>query len=127
MTAPAASLPTPPADEPAWSIVSIARYLCVPPHVAYEALLPLVRTDGVGRVFTLDEPHRMFDVATGSSGYALADMYLTAEAVEHLLEALPVGPLARAVVDGVPQAATLTWSEIGAMARHVVEHLGGAQ
>lgn len=122
MTIPAPTLPTPPAGDRRWSVCTIARHLCVAPHVAYAALEAGGFTEDESG-FTAPRYHHSYDMPGLGSGASYGDVYLTDEAVEHLRAVLPIGPLARAVAAG--EAVALNWSEIHAMAQHIVEHRGG--
>jgi hypothetical protein len=120
-----AVLPTPPTCVSSWSLITLAAHLCTPPADVYLALCPFIKAHGVGPTFGARRAGHQFWLPdeTGTSGVTVTDSYLSDAAVAHLLERLPVGPLAREIVAlGEAYPGDPMW----AMARHLVTYLGGA-
>jgi hypothetical protein len=125
MTAPESTLPTPPQGEHRWSVITIARYLCIAPHAAHAALEAAGFTEDESG-FTAPRYDHSYDMPSVGGGASYGDVYLTDEAAEHLLDVFPFGALARAVVNDEPVAAALLgWDQIYGLAAHLVEHHGG--
>lgn len=123
MSVPTFTLPAPPDTDRHWSIVTLAELLCVAPAVV-DALLTPGADGGTDESPDLHGPrpgHTYRGVADGLPE-DLGDCWLTDEAAERIAEALPVGLIARRIVDA-GRVARL--DGVFDFAAHIVRHAGG--
>jgi hypothetical protein len=122
MTASTIVLPAPPNGDTRWSIVTLAKHLCVPVSAVHDELTPDEDEDGDSPDFHSNRTFVLYEV----DGADYGDCWLTEEAAERIAAALPSGLLARRIADGHPAGTALLGPDhIHDLARHIVEHLGG--
>lgn len=109
-----ATLPAPPNGDVHYSVVTLAKLLCVPAETV-DALID------EGDVRSL----RLFVTYTDSNGESLGDVWLEDYAAERIAADLPEGLLARRV-QTVDDVQLLGPDQIHAIVRHLVAQFGGA-
>lgn len=108
-----ATLPAPPHGALFWSIVTLAKHLCVAPAAVDS------RTKGSGVDLHTERPGVSYEDCFGDT---IVDRYLHPDAAERIASELPAGILARRVLAEDPEmAALLGWDQIYTLARHIVE------
>lgn len=114
------TLPATPHGSQHWSIVTLAQHLCVPAAVVNERLIPCPE----GGMDESPDLHstRPFITYLDARSEWLGDCWLTEEAAERIAAALPVGIVARRIVE----AGSLGDDDATyRLALHIVEHSGG--
>jgi hypothetical protein len=120
------TLPDPPDGHTLWSIVTLAKLLCVAP-AAVDALLTAGPTsDDDSPAFRAARVGHFYEVP----GMTLGDCWLRDEAAERIAAALPAARLARIILadpDGLDESVQrIAGPALLALAQHVVTHGGSA-